>query len=230
MTIRKLRVALDLDGTADVDWYIRFCNWFNRVYGAQMGVYLNWRELKSVKFEEAIDCTPVRAGDLVFEFMNNQDHPEAWQVHDTGVRQALLEIKAIGLEYGVDIQFIIVTSRQMWAEQTATWVSQAIGDDLIVETIWTNYWFSDRAMRSKSEVCRDLGVDVLVDDRWDYVTECLGAKGLENLVAILFGEMGWTRQHYADARDNPRVFIASAWQWAPAAFEKVLWRLGYTRT
>ncbi len=80
----------------------------------------------------------------------------------------------------------IVTGRPDFTElATRNWLQQHL-PDLFADVIFTNY-FDDSKVRTKGDVCMELGADVLIDDHLDH---CVSA--LESGVRpYLFGQYPW---------------------------------------
>lgn len=80
----------------------------------------------------------------------------------------------------------IVTGRPDFTElATRKWLQQHL-PDLFADVIFTNY-FDDTKVRTKGDVCRELGADALIDDHIDHCESAL-EKGVK---PYLFGDYPW---------------------------------------
>jgi uncharacterized HAD superfamily protein len=87
-------------------------------------------------------------------------------------------------------ELVIITARHANIEQqTRTWLERTF-PDTFTDIHFANYWDENRPRRSKGVLCRDLGVQIIIDDQPSYIIDCLeyGVKG------ILFGDYPWNRE------------------------------------
>ncbi len=105
---------------------------------------------------------------------------------------------------------VIITARTSNMEQqTRKWLA-ATYPETFSNVHFANYYDESRPRRTKGDVCRDLGVDRIIDDQPSYIEDCLshGVKG------ILFGDYAWNRE----ATLHPEVLRAKDW----AEVERIL--------
>jgi uncharacterized HAD superfamily protein len=83
---------------------------------------------------------------------------------------------------------IMITARKnTWEQATRRWFKDNFARDDI-ELYFTGQHSADD-YKSKGEICRDLGVELLIDDSYEH---CKSAVDL-GIKAILFGSYGWTK-------------------------------------
>lgn len=84
-------------------------------------------------------------------------------------------------------QIILVTARdESWESATKKWLGLRFGASENIEVYFTKS-HHDAAAETKGQLCRRLGVSLLIDDNIEHCLSAVNA-GVE---AILFGEYGW---------------------------------------
>lgn len=85
----------------------------------------------------------------------------------------------------------VVTSRQ-YAIQDATlaWISRHY-PGLFSQVHFGNHYSREGKVRSKPEICKDIGAVLLIDDSLQYAYQCHSA----DIPVILFGEYAWNQKH-----------------------------------
>lgn len=85
----------------------------------------------------------------------------------------------------------MVTGRtDLSIESTRLWVEKYFGDEVFTSLQFTNFGMAPDMgfkQRSKAEVCKELGVELLIDDHLRHV-KIVAAEGIP---AVLFGEYPW---------------------------------------
>ncbi|MDB5177350.1 MAG: hypothetical protein JWN75_1018 [Candidatus Saccharibacteria bacterium] len=98
---------------------------------------------------------------------------------------------------------IMITSRKdTWEPATRKWFRDHFSKDDI-ELYFTGHHQADD-FKSKGEICKELNVELLIDDNYDH---CKSAVDL-GIKAILFGSYGWTKQgehNIPNCKDWPAV-------------------------
>lgn len=108
-----------------------------------------------------------------------------------------------------DNELVIVTARQSNIEQvTRAWLERTF-PATFSDIHFANYWDETRLRRTKGEVCRDLGVQIIIDDQPDYIRDCLE----HDVKGVLFGDYPWNQA----AIDHPDVRRAKDWSEVEAA-------------
>lgn len=130
-------------------------------------------------------------------------YERVWRQHDLHDKVSLQELGQemvvdqlhvpllAGAEYGVSIllerhEVILMTSRDpAWEAATTKWIKHHFGNRCPKIYFARNH--KDVSEKTKGELCKDLGVNWLIDDN---VEHCLSALKV-GVGAILFGEYGW---------------------------------------
>ena len=144
-------------------------------------------------------CTAVRPEDFY-----QSDYAAAWQAPDkeTAIRRVheyigseehfLIAPDAEAVEAMRQLEsnylLYIVTGRPDFIEAaTRRWLEQHFAG-LFADIIFSNH-FDDVKMRSKGEICQELGVKSLIDDHTDHIFSA-AESGVHG---VLFGEYAWNR-------------------------------------
>eukprot|EP00612_Vaucheria_litorea_P001644 CAMPEP_0171456040 /NCGR_PEP_ID=MMETSP0945-20130129/2692_1 /TAXON_ID=109269 /ORGANISM="Vaucheria litorea, Strain CCMP2940" /LENGTH=182 /DNA_ID=CAMNT_0011981397 /DNA_START=29 /DNA_END=575 /DNA_ORIENTATION=- len=89
------------------------------------------------------------------------------------------------------------------ADLTEKWLLKNFGS--IFKTInFGNLYGSEGLKRNKSEMCRDVGAEVIIDDSLKYALECSKL----DMAVILFGNYAWNKSHL---KLPENVHRASTW-------------------
>jgi 5'(3')-deoxyribonucleotidase len=100
------------------------------------------------------------------------------------VQEALHAIRNIKKEY----KLYIVTGRPDFVElATRKWLEKYL-PDVFEDVVFTNY-FDAVKVRTKGDICKELGVTILIDDHLDH---CLSAQS-KGIKALLFGNYPWNQ-------------------------------------
>ncbi len=93
---------------------------------------------------------------------------------------------AIG-ELASNNDIVIITSRPYtWKSKTTDWLKTKIGN-VFLSIHFTN---SKESKKTKGQLCKELGVDWLIDDNPEHCQSAID----EEVNAILFGDYGWHHQ------------------------------------
>ncbi|MDB5183806.1 MAG: uncharacterized protein JWO07_487 [Candidatus Saccharibacteria bacterium] len=113
--------------------------------------------------------------DLEDEMVIDQSHVPILE----GAREAIYKLST-------DYHIVLITSRDPnWEKATRRWFKEHFGiDDL---NIYFTGNYHTGVKKDKGELCRELGVSLLIDDNPDH---CLSALK-HGVRAILFGDYGW---------------------------------------
>jgi uncharacterized HAD superfamily protein len=175
--MQKKTIAVDIDDVLAVHGEAMIA-YSNRVFGTNLTIddYTeHWSEMWKVDHAE----TERRAIQY-----HQTDDMASYRHH----ADALPVLKELAQKY----RLIIVTARRRDVSGiTATWIDKYFGG--IFESInYAGIWDKideDSATATKAELCKELGVDYLIDDQSKH---CNGAAEV-GITAIMFGDYPWTR-------------------------------------
>jgi uncharacterized HAD superfamily protein len=171
---RRPVLAVDIDEV--------LCPFADRLFAAynqSRGTSLSSQDMRRYHYNDAMMIEYVEAQRFVDAF---HTQPER---HGAPIPGAVQALEQLSQEYDI----VIVTSRPpRHVEYTSAWLRRYFGG-LITAVYFANYWQEDLPKSSKADLCRRLGVDVLVDDHLDYVSECAGV----GIRCLLFGDYSWNR-------------------------------------
>jgi len=152
-------------------------------------------------------CSQEASNDRVHAFFQSE-HFRDGVAPVGGARESLERLRRAGCD------LVVVTSRQHCIEeQTRQWL-EAHFPGIFSEVHFGNHFALEGASRRKSEICRDVGAHVLVDDNPQYALDCAEA-GVE---VVLFD---WERRYpwskALGAGEHERVRPVPTWRDAEAA-------------
>ncbi|CAD7943495.1 unnamed protein product [Amoebophrya sp. A25] len=147
-------------------------------------------------------------------------------------------------KYKEAVEFHIVTSRQhVILQETHNWVNRHFGKDLFASILAGNHWTRENTgvvvtstssdsvptntgkARSKAEMCREIGANVLIDDSPSYISDCLENAGPQFRKAVVFGDYGWnTKFDIGPFEKEGKAVRCSDWQAVDRVLESMLGR------
>lgn len=152
-------IGVDLDGVL-VDFMSSFLNYYNHVYGTnltrdQIYTYDLWKIFGETR-EKAIQ--------KISDFYKTHHFNSLEPIQDS--------IEAIDtLKQNHDL--VVITSRHNdIIEGTKRWLEKYFPNKFS-EVYLTNQYSLDEDYRRKSDICLDLGINVLIEDSLDYAKECI---------------------------------------------------------
>ena len=103
------------------------------------------------------------------------------------IPHAIEMLQAMKEEY----ELHVVTSRQYAIqEKTLEWINNHY-PNIFTEIHFGNHYSREGKVRSKPEICKDIGAVLLIDDSLQYAYQCHQA----DIPVILFGEYAWNQKH-----------------------------------
>ncbi|KAI9254259.1 hypothetical protein BY458DRAFT_420985, partial [Sporodiniella umbellata] len=192
---RKL-IAVNLDQT--------LCNtakslmlWHNRVYGTQ----LELSQFNTLDYWKVWGGTEQESCLKIREFYNSPEFLEIECIQDFSY-EALKMLKSRGFK------LVIITSRQQFvARPTKTFVDKFY-KDIFESMYFCNLNLSDKERgvyisKSKATICREIGVDVLIEDSLNDALDCQGVQQI-----LLYDHLGNYEWNHRSSLPNhvQRVF------------------------
>lgn len=136
-----------------------------------------------------------------FDRDHDPDHASILPVH--GSVEAIGELKRRGYELHV------ITARgDNVRELTRLWISKHF-PETFADVHFTNHYSSDEKKKPKSEVCRALGIGLMIEDNIDYALELA-----DNGVRTILLERPWNRH-----RSESHAFVRKVKGWQEALLE-----------
>lgn len=168
-------LAVDID-----DVLAQFMPALIRFHNDSYGSQLTMDDFHSYDFHRVWGGSPSECQDKMDAFFDSHyfvDGIEPMQ----GSRDTLEALKRLGYELH------IVTSRQYKvAEHTMTWIRKYY-DNVFSDVHMGNHYARTGTHRSKSQICKDIGAKLLIDDSSRYANECAAA----GIPVILYGNYAW---------------------------------------
>lgn len=191
----KLKIAIDIDDViADTNEAMRL--WGNQVSGVELSPEHYKVEGEYWSYYERIWATHNIDDRLNFDDFESELIED--QTHVPLVASAAFAVKELRTRYSV----VLLTSRNPALEDgTRRWLKEHIADDIelfFAKNVRMNIG------KSKGELCKEMGVSLLIDDNIDHCQSAI-ENGVE---AILFGTYGWqtaTPEGALNCKDWPAV-------------------------
>jgi len=173
----KRRIGIDLDDVL-ADFHTPIMNYHNKMYGTS----LKPEDFKTYSFNEVWGGTLEEAIRKVNDFQRSVYFSEISPILDS-----VTSIEALSKEN----ELFVVTSRPLFTrERTEMWLNKFFKDKFEGISYSSNHYSrAENSGKTKSDICRDLGVSVLIDDSLDYLMQCLPL----GITEILFGDYPWNQ-------------------------------------
>jgi uncharacterized HAD superfamily protein len=172
-----MRLGIDMDGVL-ADSHTAMINYHNAVYGTCLKI----EDFTTLKFHEVWGGTGQEAIDKVNDFQHSPYFLEIIPILDS-VESAHALSKQNEL-------FVITSRLDYLKEETERWLDKFFKGIFVDVHYTSNHYTNIKGSGTKPEICKKLGISLLIDDSYDYIQQCLsaGVKG------ILFGDYGWNRE------------------------------------
>lgn len=165
-------IAVDMDDVV-VETAQAIIDHVNTNYGASMTIERFYTRDPAPWGAPDID-TAVRR---VNSYLETEDY-----FQNTPIKESITALRAIKKIH----KLYIVTGRPDFTElATRQWLEEHL-PDLFEDVVFTNY-FNPEKVRTKGDICRELGATVLVDDHIDHCISALEAE----VKPLLFGRYPW---------------------------------------
>ncbi|CAL5228676.1 g11849 [Coccomyxa viridis] len=202
----RLRVAVDVDEVLG-----RFLHSLNKFCEEEYGLLFDIPDYSVYEFAKIWKCTTDESNRIVHDFFESQ-HFAAGILPIPGAYHSLQRLRG-------SCDLVVVTSRQHCIRQpTLAWVQEHF-PDVFREVHFGNHWALEGKSKAKSEICRDIGATVLIDDNPRYAVECASA-GIDVLLYDWNDSYPWSKT--ADGPVHPQIQRVRNW----TEVEEALARLG----
>lgn len=180
--IKPLVIACDIDEVL-FPYLSGYVKYYNRVHNTSLKV----SDFHSYNFSLVHGGTPDYISDLVYAF---HDEPEFAEIEPiTGSIEAVRKLQQLG-----ELHF--VTARQAKiAQKTQDWIKTHFGiekERIHLGNHWAKQTDEVKTKRSKSEMCKAIHADILIDDAPSYALEC-AESGMKVFLFDLDGEYNWNK-------------------------------------
>ena len=192
----NLKVAVDIDEVLG-HFVPQLNKYVHDEYGESYGVehYLQY------DFKTVWGCDQDESNARVHSFFESHHFVKIPAV--AGALHTLTRMKASGR-----IELEIVTSRQHVIEDdTREWIDMHF-DGIFEAVHFGNHWAMSGPSRKKSEICADIGAEVLIDDNVGYAMDCAQA-GMRVLLFDFEGSYPWSKPA-TPLHEN--VTVVHSWQ------------------
>ncbi|KAF3792235.1 hypothetical protein EJ110_NYTH00304 [Nymphaea thermarum] len=203
----KIVVAVDLDEVLG-----SFLSALNIFLADRYALSHSVSEYHVYEFAKIWNCSPNEASIRVHEFFKTSYFKAG--IHPIpGAQQALVNLSKV-------CKFAVVTSRQnVIKEHTLTWIERHY-PGLFQEVHFGNHFALDGKARPKSEICRSLGADVLIDDNPRYALEC-AEQGIKVLLFDYLNAYPWCKN--GSATLHP--LVTKVYNWEEVQGQLLSWQL-----
>ena len=148
------------------------------------------------EFAKVWNCSPSESNRIVHEFFDSR-HFRDGIAPIPGALDSLQRIKE------TNVSLNVVTSRQhVIQEPTMDWLSEHY-EGVFDGVYFGNHFSLTGTSKRKSELCKEIGAGVLIDDNVSYALECADA-GIEVLLFDWNGQYPWSKQ-FAGAASAPEA-------------------------
>eukprot|EP00877_Chromochloris_zofingiensis_P012253 jgi/Chrzof1/7281/Cz02g17200.t1 len=190
----------------------RFVHALNQFCEEQYGMAYDVGDYWVYEFAKIWNCTQDRSNSIVHEFFNSSHFSQGIPVIP-GAYDALNRLSRSGCE------LVVVTSRQHVIQDiTLDWIDRHY-PNLFEEVYFGNHFAMSGISRKKSDICRQIGADVLIDDNPTYAYDC-AQHGINVLLYDWEGAYPWSK--LPDGMDHPNIQVVRNWTEAEAALKAMM--------
>lgn len=144
-------IGIDLD-----DCVLDFNNALHAYHNKKYGTSVARKDIISYDIEKLWNCSPEEASKKVFEFYSTAEHDAALPV--PGAYEAMAVLKKAN-------ELHLISSRsEKISDLTLRWVDKNFPGRFKSVTLTNQYFGIKENVRSKADVCRELHIDVMVED------------------------------------------------------------------
>eukprot|EP00963_Diacronema_lutheri_P013932 scaffold2848_cov352-Pavlova_lutheri.AAC.23 len=198
---RRLRVAVDVDEVLG-----RFVHSLNAFVLEAFGESYDESDYHIYRFADVWNCSAEESNHRVHAFFASKHFCEGVPPIP-GAKEALARI-------GRECELLVVTSRQhVIQQQTIHWIDTHY-PGIFREIHFGNHYALEGTSKSKSQMCKELGAHVLVDDNPSYAVEC-AHEGIDVLLFDWNDHYPWCKVQ--EGIDHPRITKVTCWDTAEAA-------------
>ncbi|KAG2485713.1 hypothetical protein HYH03_015597 [Edaphochlamys debaryana] len=155
------------------------------------------------EFAKIWKCDQERSNHIVHEFFKSQHFQDGIPVIP-GALEALTRLSESQYE------LVVVTSRQhVIQDVTLDWLDRHYGG-LFQEVYFGNHFALEGVSRKKSDICRTIGAQVLIDDNPSYAVEC-AAAGIRVLLYDWEGGYPWSKLPPSGVTNRELIKVVRDW-------------------
>ena len=190
-----MRIGIDID-----EIIAEFLDQFLVFYHEKTGKLLSKNDFHSYNFEEILGGTKEEAIEIVREFYASEYFDNI-----KPVEKARDSIKNLINSHEI---FLITSRHGVAKEKTTPWIKEYFGN-IPIEIIYTDDF--SQAKRNKSQICKELGIGIIVEDHKDWALRC--AK--DEIITILF-DKPWNK-----GLEHDNIIRVNNWTDAVKEIEKL---------
>lgn len=202
-TGRRLRVAVDVDEVLG-----RFVHSLNAFVLEAFGERYDESDYHIYRFADVWNCSAEESNHRVHAFFASKHFCDGVPPIP-GAKEALARISR-------ECELLVVTSRQhVIQQQTLDWIDTHY-PGIFREIHFGNHYALEGTSKSKSQMCKELGAHVLVDDNPSYAVEC-AHEGIDVLLFDWNDHYPWCKTQ--EGIDHPRIRKVTCWNTAEKAIQ-----------
>lgn len=193
--IKVLRVAVDVDEVLG-----SFLSSLNVFIAERHCLNYEISEYSVYDFMKVWQCSQAEANDRVHAFFESE-HFKDGIPPIPGAFESLVRLADF-------CHLVVVTSRQhVIQKQTLEWIERHYSG-IFSEVHFGNHFALEGEPRPKSEICRSIGADILIDDNPRYAVEC-ASRGIEVLLFDYNNSYPWSKT--SDGPVHPLITRVQTW-------------------
>ncbi len=169
------RIGIDVDDVL-ADFHTALMNYYNAKYNGS----LKPEDFKTYQFNEVWGGTLEEAIKRVNDFHHSPFFKQIVPIQNS--------VDAVKLLSRQNTLFVITSRPEFTRKETARWLNEFFEDRFFGISYSSNH-YSKAGGKDKSQICRDLGISILVDDSLDYIKQCSS----EGIKGVLFGDYPWNQ-------------------------------------
>jgi len=173
---KKLKIGVDIDEVL-VDTYSNFLNFHNSEYNTSFelkdtvsfGMWKKWIGDN----DEALK--------RFYLFVNSDSFKKMIPFEEA--------IQGVGFLNNSFELFAITSRGELMREETVQWISNSF-KDCFKDVLFTNQFSEEGVIKTKAQICKELEIGILIEDRRKYALDCA-----ENGIKVLLMDKPWNREN-----------------------------------
>lgn len=194
-----LNIAVDFDDVIVplMKYFIYYCKNI-------LNIDINIEDVESPIFSEILKCENDHAKNIFDKFVES----DYWNMlhsnePDLDCKNKLIELKKIGHKL-----YIVTAREHRFKNITEDYINKYLPN--IFDSIhFGNHYGNNGIIKKKSEICKDLGCHILIDDNPNYISDALNNK----INGILLGEWKWSKiENVGPINSSNKIHKISNWK------------------
>lgn len=187
--MNKIKIAIDLDDTLVPTVELLVKEMFK---DKSFPAFRGYQSIKDFTYEEEVALYQ-----YIRQTLNKQEIAEFKPI--SGSVSAIKKLSK-------DFELYILTARNTDIKNhTQTWVKHHY-PKIFKDIIFSKYVIEGKFVKTKGEICKEMGISLIVDDNLEYITDC-DKHGIKTILFDYKGNYGWSK-----GKAPKKTKLANTWK------------------